>query len=292
LRWLNFAKFLSWKYFWKDSSRSSQAELVSLFMLLVVAGRSSSFCRWFGAQPGCALGGNPSRLALEALLLAVLGRLLPPLSDPSPKSSSRFTRVRATPSKPDAFAETGCPCPPVSSAFCHGRGGPAEPAVDGLLAGADVGLDPRSFGQTTSFELEASSSGAGGGRRAPAVLGREQALLGGWSAGGPPPPARFVRPPPTRSCRRPPMPAAPAQSATCVGAENGWFVVCRKATVLWTFCEGGIGTTGKPPDAHCVRRRGLQTAPKWRPSAAALRFWLAAAALSFLQVRPHKTSPN
>jgi hypothetical protein len=218
LRWLNLAKFLSWKYFWKDSSRSSQAELVSLFMLLDVAGRSSSFCRWFGAEPGRTLGGNSSRLALEALMLAVLGRLLPPLSDPLPKSSSRFTRVRATLSKPDAFAETGCPCPPVSSAFCHGRGGPAEPAVDGLLAGADVGRDPRSFGQTTSCELEASSSGVGGGRRAPAVLGREPAvlgrepaLLGGRSAGGPSPPARFVRPPPTRSCRRPPMPAAPAQ---------------------------------------------------------------------------------
>jgi hypothetical protein len=135
-------------------------------MLLVVASRSSSFCRWFGAEPGRALGGNPSRLALESLLLAVLGRLLPPLSDPLPKSSSRFTRLRVTPSKPDALAEIGCPRPPVSSAFCQGRGGPAEPAgsVDGLLAGADVGRDPRSFGQTTSCELEASSSGAGGGR--------------------------------------------------------------------------------------------------------------------------------
>jgi len=189
-------------------------------MLLVVAGRWSSFCRCTGAEPGRALGGIPSRLALEALLLAVPGRLLPRLlpplteacADPGellPKSSSRFTRVRATPSNPGALAGAGCPCPPVSSACCQGRGGlPPEPAVDGRLAGADVGRDPAP-GPKSCCGRDDASSGAGRGRRAPAVLGREPELLGrepavlgrepellgGRSALA----ATFVRPPPTRS---------------------------------------------------------------------------------------------
>ena len=225
-------------------------------MLLVVAGRWSSFCRCTGAEPGRALGGIPSRLALEALLLAVPGRLLPRLlpplteacADPGellPKSSSRFTRVRATPSNPGAPAGAGCPCPPVSSACCQGRGGlPPEPAVDGRLAGADVGRDPAP-GPKSCCGRDDASSGAGRGRRAPAVLGREPELLGGRSALA----ATFVRPPPTRSCRRPPMPAAHPRLDRCpcaTSARPGQAAGCGYARRCRVANPGPPTSTAQP----------------------------------------------